>query len=1113
MEQVIIFKLNKTKQKKGGLGFVEKKEDKGNNNGLTFSQELLPFRLGQHNQGTHEVGNNKSKQKTYAKIDHEWWKKYLAHHMHMEGTNSELKEMIRRGIPPFLRGSGNEKKKKIWTHTSGCNKRRKEIEKQCPRYYEQLVEKARQSKNKDSIMEKDLKRTFPFDEKQRNEKAVDILRQILTAYSQRNPCVGYCQSMNIVGALLLLFMDEEEAFWMLCTVVEDICRAGGFYYHESDLLGAFVDECVFLDLIEIKMPEIYQHLQDVQFNLSTVTVDWFLCLFVTTLPYETTLRVWDITFSEGIVMTFKTALAILLLRKDALLKANKFEDMLMALREPCPELSNADAFIKLCLSPLFDDLHLLIPQKRDYHKTHVEQDTKKQLLKSMQRQFQLQRATNLGHTCQDGHLSVDITNVTTNMTTNMTTNTTINTTTTAITLSPLTNSQLVLEQLSPIHDRQLKWHATKPTLHECAKHNAINPNPIFSVDMNTACEVSSLKQIPLVRLAQQKQQLVLCHDTEDIDAETIDSDPHVVECQQLQAPSECPDDELDLSSHDDSKELILSTELEGRMVHLDPKYSQRFREFSQYFGRIETDTNLVEEYFPMHELMARDQVEEENKEPDITTKSMETHRQSDVVTDESSSCCVVSSDSQCRRPQVAAHAHMHAYMRPEVASIHDSPLLHETKENLANSWIVTSNITPLALHGQHQEETKRQSPLLKSCDEAWETDVSSHDPQETDPIKDGLSCIYEAETDLRGATTITTTSKSKAISCEEPNLDTSSPAFVLHDQIEDKESQGSTSPKSMFDDYHIVNSWSPKSSRSERYTNVNTSHVASHHHHHHNNRITPDQFLKSPSNEPLPRLLSQHPNHLSVGDSVRSGNGDATRSDGKPKNAIMKSLYCNRAVPESFHIHQKTNSNGFVTHQNAHVIDSFCRRPSADEHTSAKTKYSEFIIPFIPSYHPCMYMYIHIFVCLFSSHGFSDKTEPQQSHSYPESWNLSPRSAEESYLVISDRRQPFSHSGCNKLYSTSPPHHRRQVVSDTSTEKQLKSDPDTTFKQTKTLSKNNIHGSSNMCLEDSPIIIPTPPTLKSRISDDFVKLDDALDPINNKCCVQIFFFLLLLRFF
>ena len=32
--------------------------------------------------------------------------------------------------------------------------------------------------------------------------------------------VGYCQSMNFVAAILLLHLEEEEAFWLLATLID-----------------------------------------------------------------------------------------------------------------------------------------------------------------------------------------------------------------------------------------------------------------------------------------------------------------------------------------------------------------------------------------------------------------------------------------------------------------------------------------------------------------------------------------------------------------------------------------------------------------------------------------------------------------------------------------------------------------------------------------------------------------------------------------------------------------------------------------------------------------------------------------------------------------------------
>ena len=60
------------------------------------------------------------------------------------------------------------------------------------------------------------------------------LREVLVAYSVRNSSVGYCQSMNFIAALLLLFVDAEPAFWMLANLVERLLPA---QYYEPGLRG------------------------------------------------------------------------------------------------------------------------------------------------------------------------------------------------------------------------------------------------------------------------------------------------------------------------------------------------------------------------------------------------------------------------------------------------------------------------------------------------------------------------------------------------------------------------------------------------------------------------------------------------------------------------------------------------------------------------------------------------------------------------------------------------------------------------------------------------------------------------------------------------------------
>jgi hypothetical protein len=84
------------------------------------------------------------------------------------------------------------------------------------------------------------------------------LRRVLMAFAVRCPSVGYCQSLNYVAGLLLLFMSEEEAFWMLCTIVERIMPEG---MYGVKMEGVTVDQEVLMRLIEERMPAIGQRLK------------------------------------------------------------------------------------------------------------------------------------------------------------------------------------------------------------------------------------------------------------------------------------------------------------------------------------------------------------------------------------------------------------------------------------------------------------------------------------------------------------------------------------------------------------------------------------------------------------------------------------------------------------------------------------------------------------------------------------------------------------------------------------------------------------------------------------------------------------------------------------
>ncbi|GFH32092.1 RabGAP/TBC protein [Haematococcus lacustris] len=86
-------------------------------------------------------------------------------------------------------------------------------------------------------IEKDLKRTFAGHAVM-SEGGRLALRRILAAYALHNPGVGYCQGTNYIAAVLMMFLSEEDTFYCLAAVVEEVMTG----YYALDMQAAQVSE-------------------------------------------------------------------------------------------------------------------------------------------------------------------------------------------------------------------------------------------------------------------------------------------------------------------------------------------------------------------------------------------------------------------------------------------------------------------------------------------------------------------------------------------------------------------------------------------------------------------------------------------------------------------------------------------------------------------------------------------------------------------------------------------------------------------------------------------------------------------------------------------------------
>ncbi|KAL5794228.1 hypothetical protein ACOSP7_002822 [Xanthoceras sorbifolium] len=252
-----------------------------------------------------------------------------------------LKKLIRKGIPPVLRP-------KVWFSLSGAAKKKSTVPES---YYNDLI-KAVEGKVTPATkqIDHDLPRTFPGHPWLDTPEGHATLRRVLVAYSFRDSDVGYCQGLNYVAALLLLVMKtEEDAFWMLAVLLENVLVNDCY---TTNLSGCHVEQRVFKDLLPKQCPRIATHLEALEFDVSLVATEWFLCLFSKSLPSETTLRVWDILFYEGAKVLFHVALAIFKMKEHELLLSHHVGDVINILQRTTHHLFDPDELLTVAFDKI-----------------------------------------------------------------------------------------------------------------------------------------------------------------------------------------------------------------------------------------------------------------------------------------------------------------------------------------------------------------------------------------------------------------------------------------------------------------------------------------------------------------------------------------------------------------------------------------------------------------------------------------------------------------------------------------------------------------------------------------------------------------------------------------
>ncbi|KAM3755404.1 hypothetical protein ACB098_02G037200 [Castanea mollissima] len=168
------------------------------------------------------------------------------------------------------------------------------------------------------------------------------LYNVLKAYSVFDREVGYVQGMGFLAGLLLLYMSEEDAFWLLVALLKGAVHAPmeGLYLVGLPLVQQYLFQ--FDNLVREYLPKLGEHFTQGMINPSMYASQWFITVFSYSFPFHLALRIWD-------VFLYEVGLAILKYCHDDLIKL-PFEKLIYALRNFPEDAMNPDTLLPMAYS-------------------------------------------------------------------------------------------------------------------------------------------------------------------------------------------------------------------------------------------------------------------------------------------------------------------------------------------------------------------------------------------------------------------------------------------------------------------------------------------------------------------------------------------------------------------------------------------------------------------------------------------------------------------------------------------------------------------------------------------------------------------------------------------
>eukprot|EP00308_Calcidiscus_leptoporus_P004136 CAMPEP_0119360298 /NCGR_PEP_ID=MMETSP1334-20130426/7947_1 /TAXON_ID=127549 /ORGANISM="Calcidiscus leptoporus, Strain RCC1130" /LENGTH=500 /DNA_ID=CAMNT_0007375119 /DNA_START=1 /DNA_END=1503 /DNA_ORIENTATION=- len=198
----------------------------------------------------------------------------------------------------------------------------------------------------------------------RTSSGVGLLRSLLRTFALYDKEVQYCQAMNYVAGLLLMYLTEEQAFRLF---VQLLC---GCHLRELylDGMAPLMDHLQGLSSqIAHTLPRLSVHLQAQAVDASFYATQWFMCFGLDqSMPFPMAVRMFDlICLEHSLLPVYRVAVALLQREQARLRSISDMSELLTELKKLPARIDDMDAFFEHDVAQVRVDLtqHLLRRKK------------------------------------------------------------------------------------------------------------------------------------------------------------------------------------------------------------------------------------------------------------------------------------------------------------------------------------------------------------------------------------------------------------------------------------------------------------------------------------------------------------------------------------------------------------------------------------------------------------------------------------------------------------------------------------------------------------------------------------------------------------------------------